>query len=274
MGEKVDGQIPVVVENLCQMYGKLIIKELPGTICGVYLYGSVVLADFHVGSSDIDFVTVVNRKLSEADLVKLEKIHGEVRKLFPQTPMNGIYVQVHELGLLEQAREPIPYYFDGTMYRAGYFELNPVTWFELKHHGVAVFGPAIGALGLEIEPAGVRAYMAENLNSYWRNWVEKRRKGISRHSLGLVFCKEQVEWGVLGVTRQYYTLRENGVVSKSEAGEYALTEIPERWQRIIEEALRIRKGIPKSNYTSVIERRNDTIRYMDFIIEEGNKMLR
>lgn len=268
------GQIPVVVENMCQMYCKLIIKEFPGAISGVYLYGSVALDDFRVESSDVDFVTVVNRKLSEVDLDKLKRIHTEVHKSFPRLPMNGIYVQTQELGLLERDGKPIPYYFAGTMYSEGYFELNPVTWFELKHYGVAIYGTDIDALGLTVDETDLREHVAENINSYWRNWVEKRRKVLSRSSLGLVFNKEQVEWGVLGVTRQYYTLRENGIVSKGEAGTYALTHVPERWQRIIEESLRIRKGIRKLNYTSVIERRNDTIRYMDFIIEEGNKMLR
>lgn len=264
------GQIPAVVENMCQMYRKFIVTEFPGTIFGVYLYGAVALDDFQLGSSDVDFVTVVNRKLSEADLDKLKRIHTEVHKSFSRLPMNGIYVQTHELGLLERDGKPIPYYFGGTMYPAGYFELNLVTWFELKQQGVVIFGPDIETLGLTVDETDLRKYVAENMNSYWRSWVEKRRRVFSRPALGLMFNKEQVEWGVLGVTRQYYTLRENGVVSKGEAGVYALSHVPERWQRIIEEALRIRKGIRESKYISVNERRNDTIGYMDFIIAEGN----
>jgi len=46
--------------------------------------------------------------------------------------MNGIYVQVQDIGGLDEDIAPIPYYFDGTTHKAGYFEINPVTWFELK----------------------------------------------------------------------------------------------------------------------------------------------
>jgi len=87
------------------------------------------------------------------------------------------------------------------------------------------------------------------------------------------FCKEMVEWGVLGVTRQYYTLREKDVVSKSKAGEYALLNVPDKWKQIIKEALRIREGVTTSNYISPIKRRNDALSYMDFIIADCKKLL-
>lgn len=47
-------------------------------------------------------------------------------------------------------------------------------------------------------------------------------------------------WGVLGVTRLHYTLATGMVTSKAGAGAYALETFPERWHRILREAVDIR----------------------------------
>lgn len=265
--------MPNEVNNILEMYCGLLRNKIPGTVRGVYLYGSLVLHDFKFGSSDIDFITVVNRSLADGEIAILDEIHGMVRKYFPRPPLNGIYVQVQDIGGMEEDIEPIPYYLDGTMHKAGYFEINPVTWFELKEHGVTILGPDISILDFSFDFNTITEYIADNINAYWSNWVGRARNGLSRHSVGLFFSKEMVEWGVLGVTRQYYTLREKDVVSKSKAGEYALLNVPDKWKQIIKEALRIREGVITSNYISPIKRRNDTLSYMDFIIADSKKLL-
>ena len=265
--------MPNEVNDILEMYCGLLLDKITDTVSGVYLYGSLVLHDFQLGDSDIDFITVVNRPLTDEEIAVLDEIHGTVRKYFSTPPMNGIYVQVQDIGGMEENIEPIPYYFNGTMHKAGYFEINPVTWFELKERGVAIFGPDVSTLDFSFDFNTITEYIADNINSYWNNWVGRARNGLSRHSVGLFFSKEMVEWGVLGVTRQYYTLREEDVISKSKAGEYALLYVPDKWKQIIKEALRIREGVITSNYISPIKRRNDTLSYMDFIIAECNKLL-
>ncbi|MDZ5016954.1 DUF4111 domain-containing protein, partial [Clostridium perfringens] len=63
-----------------------------------------------------------------------------------------------------------------------------------------------------------------------------------------------IEWGVLGVSRLYYTFKERDITSKIGAGEYALQNLPERWHKIINESMRLRKGNKKSFYNSIFER--------------------
>jgi hypothetical protein len=138
---------------------------------------------------------------------------------------------------------------------------------------VAIFGPEVSTLDFSIDFSLITEYIKDNINSYWNNWVGRARSSLDCYLESLFFSEEMVEWGVLGVTRQYYTLKEKDVTSKSKAGEYALLNVSNKWKEIIKEALRIREGVRTSNYISPIKRRNDTLNYMDFIIAECNKLL-
>ncbi|WP_277674507.1 aminoglycoside adenylyltransferase domain-containing protein, partial [Piscibacillus halophilus] len=53
----------------------------------------------------------------------------------------------------------------------------------------------------------------------------------------------EVEWTVLGLLRQYYTLMEKDIISKLEAGYYGLEILPTKWHPIIQEAINIRKNV-------------------------------
>lgn len=103
--------------------------------------------------------------------------------------------------------------------------------------------------------------------------MNSSRRFSSIKFLCLFVSLKSIEWGVLGVTRLYYTFREKGMTSKVGAGEYGLKKLPERWHKIINEAMRLRKGNKKSYYSSIIERRNDTLAYIEYIIEECNQLV-
>jgi len=75
----------------------------------------------------------------------------------------------------------------------------------------------------------------------------------------------------LGVSRQYYTFKERDIVSKIEAGKYALQNVSQRWHKIIKESISFREGNKKSHYSSIFERRNDVLGYIDHIIQESNR---
>ncbi len=112
--------------------------------------------------------------------------------------------------------------------------------------------------------------MLDNLNTYWLNWLNDCRKFPSIKYIGLFISPKLVEWGVLGVTRQYYTFKERDIVSKVEAGKYALQNVPQRWHKIIRESMRSRENNKKSYYNSIFQRRNDALGYIDYIIRESN----
>ena len=72
---------------------------------------------------------------------------------------------------------------------------------------------------------------------------------------------------MLGVLRQWYTFEVHDIASKTEADAHALTHLPHRWHRLIEEALRIRKQTAGALYSSRIGRALDAVRFVDYVIQ-------
>ncbi|MDZ7543792.1 DUF4111 domain-containing protein, partial [Clostridium perfringens] len=114
--------------------------------------------------------------------------------------------------------------------------------------------------------------MRNNHNTYWINWINDCRKLTSMKYIGLLVSLNMIEWGVLGISRLYYSFKERDITSKIGAGEYALQNVPERWHKIINESMRLRKGNKKSYYNSIFERRNDALIYINYIIQESNEL--
>lgn len=114
--------------------------------------------------------------------------------------------------------------------------------------------------------------MRHNLNTYWLGWMNDCRRFPSIKYIGLYFSINMIEWGVLGVSRLYYTFIEKDIISKAGAGEYTLRKVPEKYHKIIKEALRNRQGIKKSYYRSIVERRKDTLDYMEFMMKECHNL--
>jgi hypothetical protein len=78
---------------------------------------------------------------------------------------------------------------------------------------------------------------------------------------------------VLGVCRLHYTLATGRITSKEGAGVYALATFPPRWQRIIHECLRIRRGTQgRSVYGTPLARRHDALDFMAMAIAEARAL--
>lgn len=67
-------------------------------------------------------------------------------------------------------------------------------------------------------------------------------------------------------------VQEKDITSKVGAGEYSLRTVPEKWHKIINESMRLRKSNKRSFYKSLLKRRNDALEYIDYIIQESNKL--
>ncbi len=264
--------IPRLVAEICDRYCRELLAEFSSVVIGVYLHGSVALGDFQQGTSDIDFVTVVRRVLTEDDRRVLARVHASLAKAYPKTPVEGVYLMPEQLGKSLEEIPPVPGYHDSRL-TMGHFSINPVTWYELKTLGITLYGQDLATLEFNGDFEQLRSYSMENINSYWRRWVDSYSKPRFRYAVQALFSREPVAWGVLGVTRLYHVIAEHRVVSKSGAGEYALEHLPQ-WRPIVTEALQVRKGIARSHYRNAFTRRRDLIQYMNFIIDACNRPAR
>jgi hypothetical protein len=264
--------IPDKVNIILKEYFNLLEAKLPNLIEAYYIYGSVSLGAFDYGFSDIDFVAVIKRKINDTELILLKEIHKDIKKKFPKTDLMGFYVTGNDLNSQHLNEKSCPCFIDGEFKGLNKFEINSIDAYQLKKYGIAIKGPVAECLDYTVDWNILIHNMRENMNTYWLNWMKSCEKFPSIRYAGSFVSLRMIEWGVLGVTRLYYTFKEKDITSKVGAGEYALKTVPQRWHKILNESMRLRKNNKKSYYKSIFERRKDALDYIKFIIQESNNL--
>lgn len=262
--------MPELVQDVLDLYRSLVEDRLPERVIGFYLYGSLALGSYDHGFSDVDFIAVLNRRISEAECEALGSIHAVVAAKFEKPILMGSYLQLEDLGRLENDMQPSPFYYEGRFQNSGHCDINLVTWWVLKHKGVAVWGRPAQDLPFEVDWDVLIARMAENLHSYWGSLIARIKKDPAS------LDDDWVSWSVLGILRLLYSFRESDIMSKIGAGEYALSVMSENRHRILNESIRIRQGKNESLYDTLEKRAEDTLRFMDeaflLCVEEIEKL--
>jgi predicted nucleotidyltransferase len=195
----------------------------PHTIEGLYVVGSVALDDW-TPHSDIDVVAVVADP-SDPDLfAELAAAHDRVRE-HTDVAIDGPYVAWGDLVVPPMALQR-PWVLDGEYHVDGEsFEINPVTWYTLAARGVALRGEHPDRLGVYVDVADRRSWVAENLDTYWRGVADALATGVVESDES-EWGGEILEWVALGVARMLYTFETGDVTSKSGAGRWAVERIP------------------------------------------------
>lgn len=267
---------PQAVENKMGALRDLLSRNLP-SLDSVYLYGSVALGDFIDGSSDIDFIAVLREPPSPSDIEAIKSVHIEVESAFSETDVMGTYLLRDDLGMPRDAIGQAVTYYEKQVHTDGYgADLNPVTWWIIKHHGMVAYGSPDDP-GYEVEADRLVRYVLDNMNGYWLSWVERLEKELASAvgGGGREISAEQldfaVEWCTLGMLRQLYTIRERDVVSKVRAGYYGIKAMPERWHGLIREAIAIKKLEPDRYYRSDVLRLEELVALLRYIHRAANE---
>lgn len=264
--------IPETIHKVLEQYFLLLEMKLPNFLEAYYLYGSTSLGEFYDGFSDIDFIALVKRKVTATDMRILKEIHRDMQRRFPKAILDGMYVMKDDLESLNNGEASCPRFNDGKFQGFRTFDQNSIDAYQLKKYGIAMKGPGAEYFTYAVNWDILMNNMRDNLNTYWQNWVNDCKKFWSIKYIGLFTSLGMIEWGVLGVSRLYYTFREKDITSKIRAGEYALKIVPQRWHKIIYESMRLRKGNKKSYYKSIFERRKDALGYIEFMTQESNSL--
>jgi hypothetical protein len=233
---------------------------VPGFLVGVYLQGSLALGAFNSGFSDIDFISITNRRCTANDIDSLRAVHQKLLQHHPQAQLSGSYLQWHDVGQIEGMIPPHPHFHDGIFHASGYHDSNPVTWWILKHRGIALLGPPPEHFAIQVDWNDLIAKMHHNLNTYWASFTTNPQRMI------WLLDDYGIQWTVLGVLRQFYTFREQAITSKTGAGLFALNHTPVQWHRLIREAINIREGRHTSLYRFRIVRAASAHAFLQLII--------
>ncbi|MCA0455148.1 MAG: DUF4111 domain-containing protein [Chloroflexi bacterium] len=262
-----DSRIPSVIQPLLTDFLAQMDEQLPEFLMGFYIHGSIALDAFNPRSSDIDALAVLNRPASQADLETLRRIHQTVAEKYPKWLLEVSYLQPADLGRTQPpASAPYPLYHDNKLELSADFDQNAVTWWLLKHRGITVKGTPAGELPYHVETDTLIRWMKNNLNLYWATFTRKPAR------MAWLLSDYGIQWAVLGVLRQYYTFREHEITSKTGAGEYALTQLPARWHKLIREAMSIREESGTSTYQTTVGRALDALQFMRSIIQLCNTL--
>lgn len=260
----IDPRIPEAVQPILKEYLRRTETRLVGLIQAIYLVGSIALGEFNEQFSDIDFITILNRKATSLELEHLRNVHQAIENQHPRWKMSGRYIQESDLGKTKESLALHPHVHDGTFHLAVRDGINWVTWWELKNGGIPMVGPEPRTLPFTVDRDLLMTEMRENLNSYWRSWTRQPRQVM------ILYSDWGIQWAVLGVLRQFYTFRENSITTKMRAGEYALECLPEAWHPLIQEAIYIRQGKKNSSYRFRFGRMLQAIHFLDYIIDTCN----
>lgn len=259
--------IPELIRPLLQDYLQLLAHQVPDLTEAVYLHGSISLDAFNQRLSDIDFITVLRRRPTANEIAHLKAIHQNLTTTYPRWTLDGSYQQLHDLGRLPNAVAPFPYVAQGVLYPHGYRDFNLVTWWVLKHHGIAILGPSPQALSFSVNWDELVIQMHANLNTYWRSWTHTPTRLVQ------LLTDYGIQWAVLGVLRLWYTFVEHNITSKTGAGKYALAHLPSRWHPLIQEAINLRDHPEHKIYRSRIYRAFVAVQFLHYIIGLCNESL-
>lgn len=196
----------------------------------VWLYGSVVLDDFRPGWSDIDIIAFSHAPLSETQAARLLTLRQALSERFPANPcyrlFEGIITDLR--AYLEQRDSRLVYWGTTGQRVTDRCQPDPFARYELARHGQAVFG--------DCDRSIFTAPDRQELIDAVRRHYEAIRRCAVQTDERLYSCG----W-LLDIARCIYTLRTGQVISKTQAGEWALEAhiFPE--ETPIEKALMIRR---------------------------------
>ncbi|MFT3891249.1 MAG: DUF4111 domain-containing protein [Anaerolineales bacterium] len=261
-------RIPEVVAPALESYFAQINHRLPGFLEAFYIVGSIALDEFNPHFSDVDFIAVTNHPATEQESKALYEIHQKVESTYPHWKLSGAYLLASDLG--KQSREigERVVFHDGKLDLQSDFEANPVTWWILKNYGVPALGVDPSGLSIPVDENYLVTWTLGNMNTYWKSWTQQPGKLIS------MLSDWGIQWTVLGVARQFYTIMEKKVITKKRSGEYALTVFPAQYHRILREAIRLRTKSDGALYRSRLARMREAVKFMKYVFQVSSEHVR
>jgi len=260
-------RINAIADEILQAYRLRIQKSVPGFLEGLYVYGSVALNDYNPRSSDIDFVAISAQRANPQQFQRLAGVHRQIQKAFPGAKLSGIYVCWKDLGKSRMQISPFPYCKHNRMRKPGFFELDDMTWWQLKHKSIPIIGEPGPNLDFKISDQALKKAVTLNMKNYWNPWIERHSRIWSYRNWSLSCFPGLVEWGTLSVSRQFYALSTGDITSKTNGANYCLEQLPEKYHAFLKDVIRIRQH--RNHVFSFNRRRSKAaIEYMSFVMSE------
>lgn len=252
-----DSRLPADLLPVLGAYVDALHAAFPERVYALSLYGSLALGGFVKRTSDIDFVTVMVGQISEDDQLVIRALHRALCHVSRwASRLDGEYVELDQIEAGE-LDTPCLFIADGRL--AGRREVSKAGWLTLVQCGISIIGPGPATFVPDISWADLEQEMCYDLGAYLAPKADSR---------WLFLSSAWVTFAVLTLCRILYTMDRHAVASKPAAAEYALGILPDKWHRLIREALRLHSGEPGlSLYMSRVVRAGETRRFVRAIVQ-------
>lgn len=133
------------INDIFTMLSKSLKDILNNQLIGIYLTGSLTYGDFDRGSSDIDFLVILQNRLSDEQRDKIKKLHDKIATKNPlwAKRIECSYITEDMLVNIEPPTNPRPYINGGQMWNPDppYGNEWLLNLYVLYECGIALVGP-------------------------------------------------------------------------------------------------------------------------------------
>ncbi len=247
---------PTQYENVNSIVLLLLQKSqeiLGKNLLAMYLHGSLATGDFdQEKGSDIDFIVVLDKEVSDETIQKLREMLGELTQHDPKLSkkLEGSYVPKDWLKNNEPPKAVRPY-INGVglnLYPYGYEWV--LEKFLIREKGIVVFGPPPATFIEPVSSDDVSRANAKILIGDWQPMLTESSR---------LKDDEYQTYAVLTMCRCLFLFANNEMTSKPKAVAWMKEKFPE-WKELVEVASNWREG-------QTFDRLNEVKDFIKFTIE-------
>lgn len=215
---------------------KLFKEELSDNLLGIYVHGSLAMGCFNPHKSDIDFLVVVNRKLTPVNNSRIAKLALSLHDDMPNE--RGIEFTIILETYLKKFVYPTPFEFHYSEYHRENYRTNEnylCGGFEDKdlasqivvayERGLTLYGKPLSEL---YEPIDSQYYLASILHDV---------EGAAEEIVSDPPAYLTPMYLTLNLCRVLFFVKEGKIASKREGGEWGLNNLPHKYQQLVEHSL-------------------------------------
>ena len=248
------------LKKLIEAFNQQLILHLEENYFGLYIYNSVAREEFDRKASDINFMVITHRPVTQNEKLALKSMH---RKLVGQftlgKKLDGMYINRALIGKVNEEVNAYPYVIEGRLETDGYYDLNAITWWSLKQEGLNIASPDIKKYLADLQWEEVHTVLFNSMTHYWDQKIKDER---------LFLEDEWIEFSVFTISRIVCSLKYGKIVSKWEAYDVVGDLFPQ-WQDVLKEAMRLRERERQGSFESLIARKNRTLLFLKMMLDYG-----
>jgi hypothetical protein len=224
---------------------------------GLYLYGSLASGDFDVERSDVDFVVITVKEISDKAVLALEQMHHELTNsgLKLAAKLEGSYIPQADIRRHTSSEAQYPTINEGQFYLGGLGSDWVIQRHILREQAVIVAGVSPQTLIDPVPPEDLQQSLFDLLNEWWLPMLENPTRLQSG---------EYQAYAILTMCRVLYTLQNGTIASKPISARWAQENLGERWANLIAQAVNWQHG-------EHFNKLNETLDFIRFTLERSKK---